>query len=202
MRLSLGGGARSKVDLQFVRPTPQTLVESLVEIPHLRIWVGEECLSAWDKTQYEITFRVSVPNIVRVEFGHEAARARVTVWRNRLRRSHSGLAVRDVAGLLEEAFSQNDVSLIEVDADNLGVIRIVPSLISAAVGTAALRIDRLAWRDQLLARLVPPNGTKVSAVAVHPRSPFRRVVRPVDAAALVRSRVTLRGRNGQGDRRQ
>ena len=57
----------------------------------------------------------------------------------------------------------------------------------------------LAWRDHLLGQLSPPNDTNVTIMASHPRNQRRRVLRSIDTAVLIRSRLTLRGKNGGGD---
>lgn len=199
MRVNFGGGARSRVDLHFVVRTTRTLLEVLGDIPRLRIWVDETCLTAWGDLQYTIPVRRTTPHVVRVDLGHEATRARVTVWQRRSRRTHGGLPARDVASLLEAAISEHGVSLIEVDAEGLGIVRITPCAAPSPVGDTDSPTDRLAWRDHLLAQLALPTDVNAFAVTEHPRHPWRRVVRPVTTAALVRSRVALRGRNRQGD---
>lgn len=202
MRVSLGGGVRSMVDLHFLGRPTRALPELLAETPRLRIRVGERCMSAWGESGCVIDLRTLTPHDdVHVDLGYETERARVTLWRQRVRRNHSDLPARDVANVLETAFLDNDVSIIEVDAGGLGAIRIIPSALAPSIHNVAPGLDRLAWRDHLLAQLSSTNDTNVT-VAGHPRNPLRRVVRVVDTAALIRSRLTLRRRSSRGDARR
>ena len=199
MRVSLGGVVRSTVDLQFLGRPTRSPTEFLAGTPRLRVRVGERCMGAWGESEFTVDVRPPTPHEIHVDLGHETARARVIVWRHRVRRNHSGLAARDVANVLKAAFADRDVSLIEIDADGLGAIRIVPSVSAPSSCDVRPRVDRLAWRDHLLGQLSLPNDTNVTTVAHHPRNQRRRVLRSVDTAVLIRSRLTLRRRNGGGD---
>lgn len=197
-RLSVGGDARSRIDVHFVGKPTSSLLESLAETPRLRIWVGEKCLSAWGEPRYAISIQRSLPPQIHADLGHETARARVTVWQHGSRRSHRGLSARDIGRVLESALCDG-TSRIDVDADGLGRVELAPTVVSSAISEGTPRIDRLLWRDHLLANVSPRSETNASAVLGRPRVSKVCVVRPVGAATLVRARLALRGRYGRGD---
>lgn len=199
MRVSVGGVVRSTVHLHFLGRPTRSRADFLAGTPRLRVRVGESYMGAWGESEFAVDVRPSTPHEVHVDLGHETARARVMVWRHRVRSNHSDLAARDVANVLKTAFADRDVSLIEIDADGLGAIRIVPRVPGPSRSDVRPRVDRLAWRDHLLGQLSPPNDTNVTIMASHPRNQRRRVLRSIDTAVLIRSRLTLRGKNGGGD---
>lgn len=198
-RLSIGGDARSSIDIHFVGRPTRSLLESLDEMPKLRVWVGAKCLSAWGEPRYAISVPSSVPLEIHADLGHETARARVTVWQHGSRRSHRGLSTRDIVRVLEDALHADGISLIEIDADGLGRIEIAPTTVAATVGDEPLRIARMAWRDHLVAQLPSRSETNVSVVLEQPRVSRVRVARAVGAATLVRARLALRARYRRGD---
>lgn len=198
-RLSVGGDARSSIDVHFVGRPARSLLESLDEMPKLRVWVGEKCLTAWGEPRYAISVPRSVPLEIHADLGHETARARVTVWQHGLRRSHRGLSPRDIARVLEVALSAEGVSLIEIDADGFGRLEIAPTTVATTVGKEFRRIDRLGWRDLLVAQLPSRSETNVPVVLELPRVSSVRVMRAVTAATLVRARLSLRERRRRGD---
>lgn len=200
-RLSIDGDSRSSFDVHFIgRPTGS--LEALAEIPRLRVWVGEKCLTAWGETRYAIRVPRSVPIDVHVDLGYDTARAGVTVWQRGSRRNHRGLSSRDIIRVLEGALTADGVSLIEVDAEGLGRLEIAPATVTTTVGDEPRRIDRLGWRDLVVAQLPFRSLTNVSVLLVHPRVSSVRVVRTVGPAALIRARLALRGRHGRGDSSQ
>jgi hypothetical protein len=129
--------------------------------------------------------------------GDSSARARVTVWQHGLRSSRRGLSARDVDKVLEGALCSNGISLIEIDCDALGRVVIAPMILVPTASREALSIDRLEWRDRLVARLA--SSSEAEVVATQEQLPAARVARPLDAVNLVRSRLALRKRHGRGE---
>jgi hypothetical protein len=197
-RFTVAGDARSTIDLQFIeRPTTHTQLESVAKTPRLQIWIGEACLKAWGESEYAIKVQPSAPPRVMANLGDSSARARVTVWQHGLRSSHRSLSAREVEKVLESALCSNGISLIEIDCDALGRVVIAPMILVPRASREALSIDRLEWRDRLVARLA--SRWEAEAVATQEQLPAARIVRPIDAVNLVRSRLALRKRHGRGE---
>ena len=194
-RFTVAGDARSTIDLQFIeRPTTHTQLESVAKTPRLQIWIGEACLKAWGESEYAIKVQPSAPPRVMANLGDSSARARVTVWQHGLRSSRRSLSAREVDKVLERALCSNGISLIEIDCDALGRVVIAPMILVPRVSREAL-IDRLEWRDRFLARLSSRSEADAPALG-HPPVQAARVVRPIDVVTLVRSRLSLRRRQG------
>jgi hypothetical protein len=197
-RFTVAGDARSTIDLQFVeRPTTHTQLESVANTPRLRIWIGDACLKAWGESECAIKVQPSAPPRVMANLGDSSARARVTVWQHGLRYNHRSLSEREVDKVVEGALCSDGISLIEIDADALGRVEIAPMIVVRKASHEARNFDRLEWRDRLIARLA--SSSEAKAVAMLGQIPAARIVRPIDAVNLVRSRLALRKRHGRGE---
>ena len=197
-RFTVAGDPRSTIDLQVVEgPATLAQLESVANTPRLQIWIGDACLKAWGESEYALKVQRSAPPRVMADLGDSSARARVTVWQHGLRSSHRRLSAREVEKVLEAALCLDGISLIEIDGDALGRVVIAPSIVVPRASHEVRNIERLEWRDRLLARLVP--RADAEAAAMLGQLPATRVVRPIDAVNLVRSRLTLRKRHGRGE---
>ena len=197
-RFTVAGDARSTIDLQFIeRPSTDTQLESVANTPRLQISIGEACLKAWGESEYAIKIQPSAPPRVVANLGDNSARARVTVWQHGLRSSHRSLSAREVDKILEGALCSDGISLIEIDGDAFGRVVIAPMILVPRASHEARNVDRLECRDRLLARLA--SRSEAEAVATLGRLPATRIVRPIDAVNLVRSRLALRKRHDRGE---
>lgn len=187
---------RPRLDLHFVeKPSQSALLELLAQVPRLRVWVDEECLVAWEGSPHTVRMEPRAKPRVRVEFGDESARARITVWADGKRRFYRGLSSGEAASILESALQT--ASRVELDADNLGRIELAPLHISSHPRGSVVADERLAWRDQVLSSHVQPSGLTTPTFVAGPRMPRTLVARSVDSAALVRARLTLRRRRSE-----
>ena len=197
-RFTVAGDARSSIDLQFVeRPTTDTQLESVANTPRLRIRIGDTCLTAWGESEHAIKVQPSTPPTVMANLGDGSARARVTVWQHGLRYSHRSLSAREVDRVVEDALCSDGISLIAIDADTLGRVEIIPVIVVPRASHEGRHADRLECRDRLLVRLA--SRSEAEAVALLGEVPAARIVRPIDAVNLVRSRLALRKRHGSGE---
>jgi hypothetical protein len=194
-RICVSAERSATIDVAFVeRPSPQSVLNMLAKTRCLRVWLGDQVMEAWRTPTRKVPVAANALPEIRVDFGVESARARVTVWERGRQRSSRGLDARNVARMIEAALPT--ASRIEVDADNLGRLEIVPTR-AAAVSRKTPGTDRLAWYDQVVSLSHPP-GHATPAILQRPRAPTSLALRPVGAATLLRSRQALRRRHEAG----
>ena len=192
-RLAMVAEQSASIDLTFVeQPSHSSIFEVLAQTPRLRVWIGEQPMEAWQGSTHKV--RVGpreLPN-VRVDLGAKSARVRITVWERGKQRSRGDLNARGAEKAIQEALST--ASRIEVDADNLGRVELIPIRIAAVTRREDLGGGRLAWRDYA-ASLSPQLGepTKLTLVE-QPRADTSLVGRRIGAASLIRARLALRRR--------
>jgi hypothetical protein len=199
--LGIHRDARPPISFRIVdRPPAQIEFNALGETPRLRVWIGNACLSAWVEPQYRIHVRPLARETVRVDLGNDSVRARVAVWQLGVRRSHPGLSARETAKAVEDALYAQSVSLVEIDADNLGRIEIVPLILKVQSKREGQQVDRLAWRKYLLAQLSPRSEMNSGAAQLqHAPTQKTRARDTVDLGAVIRSRIRLRNRYEKGE---
>jgi len=184
------------VDCVFVnRPSDVAVHDLLANTPRMRVWIGEQCFEPWCGDRRIVRHGVNDSPKVRVDLGGETERARITVWEGGKQRSYHGLAAREVATTVETALLT--ASQVEIDADNLGKIELVPLV--STTNTRRADVGRLAWHHHAASMLLRPSATTVVTVLKRPRPDSGFVTRSVGATTLVRERMTLRSRYAAGD---
>lgn len=201
VRVSAGGVARSAIDLQFV-PPPTGLPDLLARTPRLRLRIGDQALTAWDRSDYAVTVQRSAPTDVEVDLGFETARAQFVVLRKGMRRTSGPFGAKELASALGTALRDDDVTSVAIDAEGLGTIRLIPSAAARSRHDETLRPDRLAWRAELLAQLSFHSDQQVTTLARHPKDALRLRVQPGGISALLRSRLFVRGKSRRDSERR
>lgn len=198
-RLTAVAQRRADIDVTFLqRPSNSALLDQLTKTPRLRVWLGAVVLEAWRDAKSKVALDHQLPE-VRVDLGAPDARVRVTTWDRGKQRTSRGLDARNAARVIAEALPA--ASRIEVDADNFGRVEIIPT---AAVERRARSAtsNRLAWFDHVVSLSARSEEratrTLTTALLDQPRASASLAVRPVGAAALVRSRQALRRRHDAG----
>lgn len=193
--------AERSTDLNVVfveRPSRDALLGQLTTTPRVRVWIGGTLIEAWAHSLQKVPAQDPLPE-VRVDLGSEDARASVTVWEGRRRRTSRGLDRRNAERLVTEALSV--ASRIELDADNFGRIEFTPAPIASKIASRASAPDRMAWFDHVTSVGVSPEQHTATTSFKRPRGSTSLAVRGVDASALVRSRLDLRRRYEAGGNR-
>ena len=189
-------GAQRERRRQFApRPSPTAVLESLSQVPRLRVVVAGQTIEAWQGATHSLVLHPRQAPEVTVDLGNADARARVTVLENGKQRSRRGLNARGTARAVEEALGT--ASRIEIDADNLGRITLTPSRV--APNDARWQVaanDRLAWRDFVLSNAA--QGARSSALIHQPKATTSLAPRSVTAAGLSRARLGLRRSRATG----
>jgi hypothetical protein len=188
------------IDVAFAhRPSLAAILQLLTRTPRVRAWIGDLAIEAWHGPTSIVPVTRVLPE-VRVDLGSEDARARVTVWERGKQRSSRGLDARNAARAIEVALPT--ASRIELDADNLGRLDIVPAHEAAATRHRSSVMDRLAWHDHVVSLCNPPEGQSTPTIIEQPRSPMSLALKRVGAPSLARSRQALRRRHEAGGTRR
>lgn len=199
-RLTVVAERSANIDIAFAqRPSRAALLEMLTKTPRVRVWIGELAIEAWQRSKCKVPVTRALPE-VRVDLGAEDARARVTVWERCKQRSSRGLDARNAARLIETALST--ASRIELDADSLGRLEIVPTRAAAETPRNTSASDRLAWHDYVVSLSPPPEEHTTPTILEQPRAAMSLAMRRAGAATLVRSRQALRRRHEAGGTRR
>ncbi len=184
------------IDVAFVeRPSPQSLLKTLAATRCLRASLGDQVIEAWRTPTCKVSVDAHALPEVRVDPGFDNARARVTVWERGKQRSIRSLDARNIARVIEAALPA--ASRIEVDADNLGRLEIVPTR-AAATNRKTPESDRLAWHDHVVSLSPPTEGRATPTILQQPRGQTSLAVRCVGPATLLRSRQALRRHHEEG----
>lgn len=177
--------------LTFVRRPPDaTLSELLDKTARLRIQIGQQVIQAWQGLVHKIEVSAREQLQVSVDLGDESARARVTVWQRRRQKSKRGLDALGVTKELEGALKSSE--RIEIDADNLGRVTLVPVYAKIARADENRFSSRLAWRDHVVSKSSRMEAYRTLAVLEQPRSPKSLALRHIGPAEFIRCRVALR----------
>lgn len=199
-RLAIAGERSASLDFVFIpRPPPTALCELLTQTPRLRIQVGQLPLEAWQLTTHKVRLLSLEQPEVRVDLGHESARARVTAWERGKQRSKRGLDSRGVARAIQDALASAEC--IEVDADNLGRVVLLPVRAVVAPAREAKATDRLVWRDRILSICSRTEEHPTPTLREQPMTTESLTTRKLGPAALVRARMALRRRIEAGGSR-
>jgi hypothetical protein len=192
-RLAVNAEQTANIDVAFVhRPTGAELLSVLKQTARLHVGIGAQDLEAWQGTTHKVRVDPRKPQDVHVDLGHEKARARITVWDRGKQRSRRGLDARNAAKILEAALLT--ASRIELEADNLGRVEIVPLIVSAEESLAPVATERLAWHDHVMGMSSGPEAPKTPVLLKQPRGVSALVSRDVGPVTLVRARLELRRR--------
>lgn len=192
-RLAVNAEQTANIDVAFVhRPTGAELLSVLKQTARLHVGIGAQVIEAWQGTTHKVRVDPRKPQDVLVDLGHEKARARITVWDRGKQRSRRGLDARNAEKILEAALST--ASRIELEADNLGRVEIVPFIVSAEESLAPIATERLAWHDHVIGMSSGPEAAKTPVLLKQPRGVSALVSRDVGAVTLVRARLELRRR--------
>jgi hypothetical protein len=196
-RLAVGGERGAHLDICFERaPSPSLLAEQLARIPRLRIRVGMQNLEAWTGADHQVPVLRHQQPEVHVDLCVDTVRARVTVWEGGRQRIRRGLDARGVERAIDDALST--ASRIEVDADNLGRIVLLPMPTEVCTAKDHSPKTRLAWWDEAVRNASHRHPRIVETVVSRPGSGALSI-RSVSAAALVRARLALRRHRVSGD---
>lgn len=196
-RLAVADKQSVSLDLAFIqRPSATSLLELIKQTPRLRIQIGSLPLEAWQGTTHKVRLPAPEQPEVRVDLGDESTRARVTMWERGKQRSKRGLDSRGVARAIEDALASAE--RVEVDADNLGRIVLLPVHAAVAATGQAQATDRLAWRDHVVSLCSRTEEHLTPTFLERPRTTESLTTRQLGPAALVRSRMALRRRIESG----
>jgi hypothetical protein len=192
-RLAVNAERTANIEVVFThRPTSAELLSMLKQTARLHVRIGAQVLEAWQGSTHEVRVDPRKPQDVRVDLGHEKARARITVWDRAKRRAWRGLDARNAAKIIEEALST--ASRIELEADNLGRVEIVPLILSAENSRAHVATRRLDWHNHVMSMSSRPGAPKTPVLLKQPLGITSLVSRDVGAVTLVRARLELRRR--------
>jgi len=195
--ISIAAEQSSSVDLVFVpRPHRTALLEMLTQTPRLRIWIGDQEIAAWGGSTHKVFIASREIPEVRIDFGADSVRARVKLWERGKQRSSRGLNARNTARLVEAALSTG--SRVEIDADNLGRLQIVPTHVVPEAPSKSAS-SRLAWHDHVLSLRQHHDEATTPSFLEQPRTASSLTSRMVTPAELVRSRMVLRRHGKKGD---
>jgi hypothetical protein len=190
-RLGVNAEQTANVDVAFVhRPTGAELLSVLKQTARVHVWIGAQLLEAWQGTTHKVHVDPRKPEDVRLDLGHEKARVRITVWEEGKQRSWGGLDARNASKILEAALLT--ASLIELEAENLGRVEIVPSIVSAQQSLAPVAPERLAWHDYVMGMSSRLEEPKTPVLLRQLRGVTALVSRDVGPVTLIRARLQLR----------
>lgn len=198
-RLAVAGGRSASLDIGFSQqPGCAALLEQLSQTPRLRLRIAEQTLEAWQGPEHRVRVPLREQLDVHVDLGVETARARITVWEHGKQRTRRGLDARGVERAIHDALAT--ASRIDVDADNLGRVVVLPARAALEAPREREIDDRLGWRDEVVSRSSQHEPHTLPTLLERPGS-TSLIVRRVGPAALVRSRLALRRRLETGGRR-
>jgi hypothetical protein len=190
-RLGVNAEQTANVDVAFVqRPTGAELLSVLKQTARVHVWIGAQLLEAWQGTTHKVYVDPRKPEDVRLDLGHEKARVRITVWEQGKQRSWGGLDARNASKILEAVLLT--ASLIELEAENLGRVEIVPSIVIAQQSLAPVAPERLAWHDYVMGMSSRLEAPKTPVLLRQPRGVTALVSRDVGPVTLIRARLQLR----------
>lgn len=190
-RLLVASERSASVDLAYVqRPSSSALRDLLGQTARLRIQIGQQQVEAWQSPTHKVLVPAHEQPKVRVELGHETARARVTVWERGKQRSTCGLNSKGVSRAIEDAFA--GAVRLEIDAGNLGRAVLLLVRVTADTTRQTKSSDRLAWRDHIVGTGEFAEERRTPTILQRPRAVSSYATRQVTPDALVRSRMALR----------
>jgi hypothetical protein len=199
-RLTVVSERSASLDIEFIeRPPHSALLQLLGQTPRLRVQIGEQILEAWQGTLHSVRVPAHERPAVHVDLGPDSARARVTVWERGKQRSRRGLDARGAERAIDEALA--GASRIELDADNLGRVVILPAHQELDAPRCSKASDRLAWRDLVVSQGARAEELATPTLLGQPRAATALAARQVGAAGLVRARLALRRRRDAGGTR-
>ena len=192
-RLAVAGERTASLDLAFIElPPPTSLCKLLLQTPRLRIQIGQQSLEAWQGTTHKVRVLSREQPLVRVDLGDESVRTRVTVFERGKQRSKRGLDSRGAARAIEDSLASAD--RVEVDADNLGRIVLLPVRAAVDATREAKAGDRLAWRNHVVSLCSHTEERHTPTLFEQPRVAKSLAARQVAPASLVHSRMAIRRR--------
>jgi hypothetical protein len=197
VRITVAGERGTSLYIGFERPPlPNGFPEQLASTPRLRMRVGSQNLEAWRGVDHHVPVPSRQRPAVQVDLGCDTVRARVTVWERGRQRIRRGLDAKGVERAIDDALAT--ASRIEVDADNLGRIVVLPTRMDESNPQEHIVESRLAWWEVAMGSASQHDKCTVPTVVGRPGSSAVSIRRS-GAAALVRARLALRGRlDGKG----
>jgi hypothetical protein len=191
--LSVETEESTNLDIAFIqRPTRAAVQEILVLTPRLRIQIDGRTFEAWHNATYTVDLTKGRQPEVQVDIGAENARAHITVWERGKQRFQRGLDAHGVGRVIEE--SLEGTSRIEIDADNLGRVVLIPRYSVVTPFRKDKINDRLVWRDLALSQDLNAEQPMIPTLLEIPRPNTSLIVRHVQSAGSVRARLALRQR--------
>ncbi len=191
-RLIVPGVRDLKLDLGFVtRPSfASRISEAANTAQRLRIQIGSLRFDAWSSASHKVPVPAGELPEPLVSLGDDTNRASVTFWERGKQQTVRGLDSRGAAKVLGDVL--RSAERVEVDAGNLGRIAMALERESVNYSNAQGDFDRLAWWNHIVSLSALPERHLTYAVLERPRGIRSLVVQPVDRAALIRSRMSLR----------
>lgn len=190
------GTASDTVSVAFVQPPDHAaLLEQLKNTPRVRVWVDELVIDAWGNSNSKVLLN-RLPPTVRVDLGADDVRVSVTVWEHGRQRTSRALNAEGAQRVIDYALPT--ASRIELEANNLGRVVLVPTRDAVEQGGQLSNSDRLAWFDHATSLSSGPAQHLTTTLLGRPGASASLVVRRVSASALVRSRIVLRRRDRTG----
>lgn len=196
-RLAIPAERDAALDVRVIpRPSPEAVLATLALTPRLRVQIGDNTLEAWQASFHSVLVPPRCSLAVRVDLGVDSARARVTMWERGRRSSRRGLDARGVETAVAEALLK--ASRIEIDADNLGGIVLLP--VHPPIDTTGhlTTTDRLAWRDLVVSHHANAVPLATPTLLHRPGAATSLLPRRAEAAALARARLAIRRLRGPG----
>jgi hypothetical protein len=192
-RLDVDTELNASIDICFAqKPSCAALQQLLAETPRMRVFLGERCIEAWQGASHRISITAHELPEVRIDLGVDNARVSLTLWERSKQRYSRGLARSDAERMIKAALPT--ASRIELEADNLGHIEIVPVLTAADSPREDFSGSRLAWHNHVSSLNTHIEESVSPSLLVQPRSETSLVMRLVGTASLIRARLDLRRR--------
>ncbi len=193
-RLAVAGEQAASLDITFVEPPTRTILhEELRKTARLRIRIGEQIFEAWQGITHKIRVLTQEKPLLHVDLGDENVRARVTVFEGGKFRSKRNLNSSEVTKIIDGALQSAEK--IEVDAENLGRIVLLPTRMSVHIAIEPKATGRLAWHDYVVSLSSHAKDCSIPTFLEQPRVTKSFAVRTVAPASLVHSRMAIRRRH-------
>jgi hypothetical protein len=189
-RISILSNRSAATELSFIeRPSHASVCELLRSTPRLRVFLGTFELVAWQQEFFEI------PNVqydlaaIKVELGHEDIRAQVRFWQAGQQYYKSGLGCTEVANTLAETIATAE--RIEIDAQNMGNLTILPKRTPTCELKSRSLTRRLCWYEEVTTTAALRSDGLVTSTSISlPMSTGHLRTKQVNAASLVRARIS------------
>ena len=199
-RIGVAGVPSTDICVNVIpRPDVAELSRMLALTPRLRVTCDQNILEAWIGRSHLIKTEPRRNPAVQITTGLDTARVQVQVEIDGKLRTYRSLDLEHAARRTSELLAS--ASRIEIDAENLGCIELIPSH-SPTQKDSWHTLRRMRWVDYVHVLASRAANASTPALIAIPKDPKSFVVGRLNGQALIRNRMSLRHERKLRGRRQ